>query len=120
MSTLQDDREEVDIGQLTMVSYASPSWPRAPRLATNGQRHRISSISYPDLLDAKAAGKPVSPRTVSRSKTLPRHIQGQIPLLTQLNSLPVDSVKLPKMRRWILGFVLGKYIFYMHARTSLI
>jgi len=112
MHPAQDEKEEVDIGQLTMVAYtdASPSRPRPSRLASNGRRRRMSSISYPDLSDAKAVEKPSSPRTISRSKTLPRHTQVSFPIPTRLDNLPVDLAKLPKMRRWILGLVLGKYV----------
>jgi len=97
----QDDKEEVDIGQLTMVTYTDAS-PSRPRRASTAHR-RMSSISYPDLSDAKVIEKPTSSRTVSRSKTLPRHPQVQSPTPT---GLPVDLAKLPKMRRWILGLVL--------------
>ena|SRR5882762_3550659 len=110
MYTAQDEGEEVDIGQLTMVPYtdvSSPSRPQAPRLASSGNHRRMSSISYPDLLEAKVAEKPMSP--ISRSKTLPRHIQ--LPKPTHVDNLPVDSVKLPRMRRWILALVIGKCVF---------
>jgi hypothetical protein len=104
MSPAQDDKE-VDIGQLTMVPYTDAS-PYRPRQAST--HHRMSSISYPDISDAKVVEKQMSPRTVSRSKTLPRHSPVQFPTPTRLDKLPMDLAKLPKMRRWILGLVLGK------------
>jgi hypothetical protein len=110
----QVDKEEVDIGQLTMVPYTDAS-PSRPRRASTAHR-RMSSISYPDLSDAKVVEKPTSPRTVSRSKTLPRHPQVQFPTPTRLDKLPVDLAKLPKMRRWILGLVLGKYILCTYTQ----
>ena len=108
--------DEIDIGQLTMVPYTdsslpvSPSRTRPARLANNDHRRRMSSISYPDLLEAKAAEKSASPRTISRSKTLPRHTQTQFPIPTELSDVPIDPTKLPSVRRWILGLVLGKYV----------
>ena len=111
----QDDKEEVDIGQLTMVTYTDAS-PSRPRRASTAHR-RMSSISYPDLSDAKVIEKPTSSRTVSRSKTLPRHPQVQSPTPT---GLPVDLAKLPKMRRWILGLVLGKYVLCPYTFIFLI
>jgi hypothetical protein len=102
----QGDKEEVDIGQLTMVPYTDAS-PSRPRRASTAHR-RMSSISYPDLSDVKIVDSLASPRTVTRSKTLPRHPQVQS-TPTRLDKLPVDLAKLPKMRRWILGLVLGKY-----------
>jgi hypothetical protein len=107
MYTAQDEGEEVDIGQLTMVPYTDVSSPSRPPRLSSGNHRRMSSISYPDLLEAKVAEKPVSP--ISRSKTLPRHIQ--LPKPTHVDNLPVDSVKLPRMRRWILALVIGKCVF---------
>jgi hypothetical protein len=53
----------------------------------------------------------MSPRSLARSKTLPRHFEGPPLRSIELDDLPVDSNKLVQMQRWVLGLVLGKYTF---------
>lgn len=65
-------------------------------------------MSHPDFSELKALEVPSSPtRNLARSKTLPRHVLNPLARAQELDGLPVDRTKLPKLRRWMLAFVLG-------------
>ena len=69
----------------------------------------MSSMSHPDFSELKALEVPSSPtRNLARSKTLPRHALNPLAKAQELDGLPVDRTKLPKLRRWMLAFVLGE------------
>lgn len=108
---------EVDIGQISIAKYSNnpPSPDRKKSAGDTGRqngRHqrRMSSMSHPDLSELKAIDGPTSPSRshLTRSKTMPRHAMNPLANAPELDGLPVDHTKLPKLRRWMLAFVLGK------------
>lgn len=113
------DDYEVDIGQLTISKLPEELQTpkrKAPDRASKGHHRRLSSLtkspSTPDLNTSPTSIRekrpPMSARTSSWSKTSPRHNQNALPRPSDLAKLPVDSAKVLKMRRWILGIALGK------------
>lgn len=102
---------EVDIGQISIAKYSNNPPSPTPKATERLKGHRrMSSLSHPDLSETKGLELPVSPtRNLSRSKTLPRHALNPLSNSLEFDRLPVDRVKLPKLRRWILAFVLGNY-----------
>lgn len=108
---------EVDIGQISIAKYSNnpPSPARKKSAGDTGRqngRHqrRMSSMSHPDLSELKAIDGPTSPSRshLTRSKTMPRHAMNPLANALELDGLPVDHTKLPKLRRWMLAFVLGE------------
>ncbi|KAF7985632.1 hypothetical protein HWV62_2137 [Athelia sp. TMB] len=102
--------QEIDIGQISIAKYSnsppSPATKRSDR--PNGRHHRrMSSMSHPDFSELKALEVPSSPtRNLARSKTLPRHVLNPLAKAQELDGLPVDRTKLPKLRRWMLAFLI--------------
>ncbi|KZP23728.1 hypothetical protein FIBSPDRAFT_857863 [Athelia psychrophila] len=109
---------EVDIGQISIAKYSNnpPSPDRKKSAGDTGRqngRHqrRMSSMSHPDLSELKAIDGPTSPSRshLTRSKTMPRHAMNPLANAPELDGLPVDHTKLPKLRRWMLAFVLVNF-----------
>ena len=110
------DNYEVDIGELSISKVQEElQTPKAPDQADKGCHRRLSSLtkssSTADLnATPPSIRKKRSPmsRTSSWSKPSPRRNQNALPRSFDLTKLPVNSAKVLKMRRWILGIALGK------------
>jgi hypothetical protein len=120
MSSSEEEKVEIDIGQLAISHYTdvqpivNKDKPPQLQIATTQANRRMSaciskSPSTPDLLASPQSPRdtPMSPMSMYRSKTLPRHFQGPPARPSELDDLPVDTDKIDPMRRWILGLVLG-------------
>lgn len=116
------DNYEVDIGELSISKVQEElQTPKAPDQADKGCHRRLSSLtkssSTADLNatppSIREKRSPMSARTPSWSGSSSQHNQNTLLRSSDLAKLPVDSAKVPKMRRWILGIALGKLCVIM-------
>lgn len=116
------DDYEVDIGQLIISKVPEElQTPKRRALDRAGKGCRRSSLtkspSTPDLNvtppSIREKRSPMSARTPSWSGSSSQHNQNTLLRSSDLAKLPVDSAKVPKMRRWILGIALGKLCVIM-------
>jgi hypothetical protein len=72
----------------------------------------LKSPSSPDFLDPLILPRPSAPRTLTRSKTLPKVFSDDAVSdlkNVELHELALEPEVVAKIRRWLLAFVIGVY-----------
>jgi hypothetical protein len=98
--------DEDDIG-LTSISRPSTPLVRPGRLLLPQNDTALVSPSSPDLLDRVI----FSPRTLTRSRTLPTVTTNTRVEEDLLDKLILEPDRVIKLRRWILGLAIGGSVY---------